>query len=217
MHIEESGRLSDGGVFRNTDFGQQLVSGRHNLPAPAGLPGCSVVLPHVVVGDAAFPLLPNLMRPYPGKHLPLKKAVFNYRLSRARRMIENSFGILASRWRIYRQPICATLPTLKAIVMATVCLHNFLRGCDSAERARNCMYCSVGYVDIEDASGKVTEGKWRRMVTDSDALQDVAWLSSNMYTGTARQTRDTFADYFCSVGEVPWQYGQVYRGRTPEQ
>lgn len=81
LHIEEQGRASDGGIFRNIDFGSQLASDV-DIPPPKPLPGCSVSLPHVIVGDKAFPFLQNLMRPYPGKRLPVKKAVFNYRLSR---------------------------------------------------------------------------------------------------------------------------------------
>ncbi|XP_064469592.1 uncharacterized protein LOC135384316 [Ornithodoros turicata] len=67
VHIEEQGQGSDVGIFQNTDFGAQLASRCLDIPQPKKLPKSSVQLVHVIVGDEAFPLLLNLMRPYPGK------------------------------------------------------------------------------------------------------------------------------------------------------
>jgi len=69
--------------------------------------GATQDIPYIIVGDAAFPLRTNLLRPYPERNLPNivtnssysvswlleNRAVFKYRLSHARRGIENSFGI----------------------------------------------------------------------------------------------------------------------------
>jgi hypothetical protein len=41
----------------------------------------------VIVGDEAFPAQEHLVRPFTGKNLSLQERVFNYRLSRARRIV----------------------------------------------------------------------------------------------------------------------------------
>ena len=47
---------------------KSLAEGTLNLPPRKSLPGAenNEKLPHVIVGDEAFPMKPNLMRPYPG-------------------------------------------------------------------------------------------------------------------------------------------------------
>ncbi|XP_064796317.1 uncharacterized protein LOC135516161 [Oncorhynchus masou masou] len=94
------GKGSDGGTLRDSAFSQALQDGTLDIPPPASLPGAEDLGPvhHVFVGDEAFPLRPNLMRPYAGRQLPLPKPVriFNKRLSRARLVVECAFGILAA-------------------------------------------------------------------------------------------------------------------------
>ncbi|XP_050431114.1 uncharacterized protein LOC126839746 [Adelges cooleyi] len=90
-------RCSDGGVFRNSNIGKAITQNLMDLPDPEWLDRVNGRLPFYVVGDEAFPLLENLIRPYSGrgKSILLKnEEVFNYRLSRARRTIENTFGFI---------------------------------------------------------------------------------------------------------------------------
>eukprot|EP00102_Acyrthosiphon_pisum_P027622 XP_016664832.1 PREDICTED: uncharacterized protein LOC100573164 isoform X2 [Acyrthosiphon pisum] len=47
-------------------------------------------------------------------------------LNRARRTNENTFGLLAARWRIFRRPIIASEKTVHGIIQATVVLHNYV-------------------------------------------------------------------------------------------
>ncbi|XP_046839403.1 protein ALP1-like [Xenia sp. Carnegie-2017] len=93
VDIGQAGSQSDGGTFEASEFGKAFLLGQINLPTPVCLPNdTGKPMPFVLVGDEAFPLKPNLLRPYPGKQRVCNaKRIFNYRLSRARRVIENSF------------------------------------------------------------------------------------------------------------------------------
>ena len=57
-------------------------------------------VPFYRLGDEAFALDEHLMKPYPYRSAMGDQKVFNYRLSRARRIVENAFGILYSLCKI---------------------------------------------------------------------------------------------------------------------
>ncbi|KAH7978276.1 hypothetical protein HPB49_004951 [Dermacentor silvarum] len=56
-------RHSDGGVFKATSFGKDLKKNCLNLPAPARLPRSNKVASRIFVGDEAFQLRQDFMRP----------------------------------------------------------------------------------------------------------------------------------------------------------
>ncbi|GFO34427.1 hypothetical protein PoB_006093200 [Plakobranchus ocellatus] len=65
------------------------------------------------------------MKPFARRQLTTQKRVFNYSLSRARRQIECTFGILSNTWRIMKSVDTDVLPAID-IVKAICVLHNFL-------------------------------------------------------------------------------------------
>lgn len=111
------GKQSDGGIFAGSTLGKQLANTTFVTAEDRTLPNTSIKLPCFFVGDEAFPLSTRLMRPYPGRNLTDQQQIFNYRLSRARRCIENAFGILSSRWRVFRRPINAMPKQVEKIVL----------------------------------------------------------------------------------------------------
>ncbi|XP_046856108.1 protein ALP1-like [Xenia sp. Carnegie-2017] len=145
VDIGEAGRQSDGGVFSNSNLGCSILKNLLPVPRPRQIDSSNVLFPFVFLGDDAFPLRQNLMKPYANPNLDIRKLVTNYRISRARRIIENSFGILAARFRIFRRPIHAKVDTVISITKACVALHNYLmNGKTYANR-----YCPLGFVDHE--------------------------------------------------------------------
>ena len=150
-----------------------------------------------------------MMKPYPSTNLPTPKLIFNYRLSRARRVIENVFGIAASRFRIFHRPIVAGVKKVKKITKAVVALHNFLMTENHSKD--NYDYCPTNFVDIEGPNG-IRLGDWRKEFPDTTGLQPLSREnSSNNYAQDAKKIRDSFKDYFCSDGAVDWQLETVRR------
>ena len=115
IDVGTNGRTNDALVFSKCLFNQALENGSLKISSQS-----------VFVGNDAFPLRTNLLKPYSKNALNIKERVFNYRLSRARRVSENAFGILAACFRIYEKPINLLVETTEILVKATCALHNRL-------------------------------------------------------------------------------------------
>nr|CAI5866634.1 unnamed protein product [Callosobruchus analis] len=86
----------------------------------------SPTVPYFFVGGEAFGLHKNFLRPFAGHQLTVAKIVFNYRLSRARRYVECTFGTSSNKWRIFHRPLNLHPAFATKTVQACVVLHNFV-------------------------------------------------------------------------------------------
>lgn len=89
-----NGRISDGGVFKKSSLNKALESNTLHIPQAKSLLTGDKPMPFMIVVDDAFPLNKHIMKPYSQVGLTPESRIFNYRLSRARRIVENAFGIL---------------------------------------------------------------------------------------------------------------------------
>ena len=199
--IGSYGRDNDASVFNRSDMFSMLDQNRLNIPASSCVN--NINLPYVIVADEIFPLKTWLLKPYPGRNLSESKTIFNYKLSRARRTIGNAFGILTTKWRIFRRPIIASTDLVDLIVQACVCLHNYLLLTDNAK------YLPTGFVDSYSDSGEIIEGQWRKEAQPG-ALARLAYQGALNQGNDAKNVRDRFCDYVNSIdGSLPWQIDHV--------
>ncbi|KAJ8912415.1 hypothetical protein NQ315_013483, partial [Exocentrus adspersus] len=176
--------LVDANKFVAVDIGSYGREGdaEFAIPPPQSLPGMNILVPHVILGEEAFALHENLMKPYPTNQsvTDKTKAIYNYRLSRARRTTKNAFGILC--------PIATHPETTDKLTTCACILHNFLR---EANILRT-----------------LTNSRENHPLPTENLLP----LIQNNVRGAniAVQMRETFKTYFNGPGAVAWQE-QHYR------
>ena len=121
-----NGRVSDGGVFANSSLCTAIENATLNFPEETVLPNSHRKAPYVILSDEAFKLSNAIMKPYGQRSLTCDK-VFNYRLSRARRVVENAFGILANRFQILQRDINLSVDKVQNLSLTCSVLHNFIK------------------------------------------------------------------------------------------
>nr|CAI5861317.1 unnamed protein product [Callosobruchus analis] len=121
-------RASDAAFFAKSSLNAALEDIRNTFPNDG-----------VFVADDAFPLRTYILKP---THLSRKQKIFNYRLSRARRVVEKAFRILVNRF--FERPIAVGIDKVDGIVKAALALHNWLRT-SSGEK-----YTSTGSSETEN-------------------------------------------------------------------
>ena len=194
------GHQSDCQLFNASQFKDALESGDLNLPPAEPMPNDNVPMNYFFLGDDAFPLRETMMKPYSQRGLSHDNRIYNYRISRGRRVVENAFGILAQKWQIFLGCMAQSPEVVIDIVHAAVCLHNFLRmRMPPAFRNRE--------LDHEDEDHRVIPGVWR---DNADLVPMDARQQGRRDLEVAKVQRQTLVAYFNSpAGSVPWQEERI--------
>ena len=123
IYVGWPGRVHDARVFANSALYRRGQ-------AKSSLPDWKeriddVDVPLVMLGDPAYPLLQWLMKGFPDNgHLTRSEKRFNYRLSKARVVVEHTYGRLKGRWRCLLKRLDVSTDSVPGLVGACCVLHN---------------------------------------------------------------------------------------------
>lgn len=192
VDVGAAGRQSDGGIFNASEIGKRLKAGSLNVPPPEPLVPNGVSLPYIFVGDEAFALSNFMLRPYSRRYkLDLKQRVFNYRLSRPRRIVEAAFGILTGVWQVLKTTMKTSVTGTIQVTKACICLHNFILMFDENRQQ-----------DVDAACAKINRNS-------GAGVYPATHQFSSSGEELPNATRDHFADFFMTTGAVPFQWDKA--------
>lgn len=196
------GSNSDAQIWNDCDLHENIKPGPNQTifpPDPTPLPNDTEDMPYYFIGDDAFALRSYMMKPYGHRGLTEEERIFNYRLSRARRVVENAFGIMANRFQVLLSTMQHHESTVRLITGTCMVLHNMMRIRYPTMHNR--------LVDREDRDHNIIPGEWRqgRNMRDTEVVR-----------GSTRSNREgkklqNLLKHWCNseAGQVPWQRDMI--------
>lgn len=201
IDVGTPGRYGDATIWNNSQLRHHLQAGTLPVPPPVVLPGCDMPIPSLIVADSAFALHSTLMKPYPEKNMSQEERLFNYRLCRARRVVENAFGILASRFGLFQCAIGIQPQRAVKLVLACLAIHNFLR------TLQDVRYCVPGLTDTQSSNERDGPSTNNHQMHGLNNMPGGDRRGDGVISG--REVRDALKRYFVGPGAVSWQMQKI--------
>ena len=103
---------------------------------------------------------------------------------------------------MFRKPFLLEPEKVKAITLAVLTLHNWLR----KESDIGKVYFSPRLVDREDPeTGEIIEGSWRKEIP-TESWKSLSNTRAHNPANEAKRIWEEFTDYFTNEGFIPWQW-----------
>ena len=111
-------------IFVNFSLNETLRTGK--IPScPRNIIDDEEAVSVCILGDAAYPLYPYLMKEFPGGGVTIQEQFSSFRLCSARVAIECVFGCLKARFGILRREIDISFPYLQEVVHSCFILNKY--------------------------------------------------------------------------------------------
>jgi hypothetical protein len=136
IDVGAHGCENDSSVFSNSSFGKAFRSGDLNIPPMRNIPGANIIITLYLVGDEAYHLKPDLMRPFPRRELDFGKTIFSGQLSSTRRTIECSFGLLTKKFGIFQRAFETSVEVTECTIIIACIVYNCIRKTQATEVKR---------------------------------------------------------------------------------
>ncbi len=162
--VGSNGTASDAQIFTDSELKEAIENNVIGFPAAHPLPNDDRDTPYFIIGDDAFSLRMWMMKPYWMHGLSVPERIFNYQLSRARRIVENAFGILSNRFGRLLTTLRQQPPVVRDVILSCICLHNLMQICYPA--------LQNAALDVENDQLNLIPGDWRNGVQMQD-VQDI--------------------------------------------
>ena len=192
VDVGTAGSCSDAQIFNTCHLKRKIDDGSIDFPDPAPITQGGRDVPYFILADDAFALKTWLMKAYGRRMLTREERIANYRVSRGRRVVENAFSILVSRYRVMMTTIELPPETVRDVVLTCVVLHNILRSQYQGQHGGQ----QLGDDDDVPGDGRLIGGP-------ADYGRD------RNPAREAKRLRDYLKDYFNNEGAVAWQDGSI--------
>lgn len=193
LDVGSYGKEGDSSIFNKSALGRKMLNSKDFFPIDQVLPNSNRKMPYVIVGDEAFRLHKRIMKPFNklSANSDKTKAIFNYRLSRARRVSENAFGLLCQVFRVFYTHIALKPEVCDNLIIAACCLHNLLREAYLEKDQRP----HYEYDSSEKTSNTNTFQNFSR--------------TGGFQSFDGFQIRDEFLHFFNQEGALDWQESHI--------